>query len=297
MKTTITGNAAFASTTLHPNAWIVKNNRKSNSMSNDRGRLKIFPNNTVYLENDEEFELEIHNPLSMSVLCIIKIQNNLISKNGLVIRPGERVYLDCFIDTKKRFKYSTYSVDNTSENKQAISLNGIIDISFYKEEIIYTQEFPTFDWNVYGITSTNPQPSTTIGKIYDGNSTLQQSGISASGNLFKSIGTSQQYLSCTTNNVGIGLTTPSSTLNITNTSNTSIDTGRIESGSISNTTFTQVDTKFESSKLGVIKYQILPSTSKPFSVDDIKTKTYCPKCGRKLKSDDNFCSSCGCKLK
>lgn len=283
MKTTINGHAGFATQLLNPSAWIVKNNRKDNSLSNDRGRVKIYPNNTVYLDNGNFFEIEIYNPLKVSVLSIIKVQDTLISKSGLVLRPGERVYLDCFIDSKKKFQYNTYQVESTQENKEAISLNGLIDISFYKEEIVYTQDYPTFDW-------------ADAGRQYHQNNQGIFSKSTGTVNLsnYSHLTTTQSLSTTTSNNLTlIG--------SITNTSAVPapIDTGRIESGEASNTKFTEVFTKFESARLGGIKYQILPLSSKPFSSDDIQVKNYCPGCGKNIKAHvgDNFCSGCGKKLK
>ena len=112
--------------TLTPNAWIVN--------PSDRGRKSIKKDNKIYLEDGQEFQIEIFNPLMESVLADIRVNAKSISKTGLVLRPGERCYLDCFIDDKKKFIFKTYDVEDSQEAMSAISNNGTVDVFFYKEE-------------------------------------------------------------------------------------------------------------------------------------------------------------------
>jgi len=100
--------------TTVPSAWIVN--------SNDRGR-KSIKKGKVYLSDKEEFQIELFNPLQDCVLADIKLNGNSISKSGLVLNPGQRFYLDCFIDDKKKFIFDTYEVDDTDETAQAIAKN------------------------------------------------------------------------------------------------------------------------------------------------------------------------------
>ncbi|MFM7978380.1 MAG: hypothetical protein ACKPKO_03610, partial [Candidatus Fonsibacter sp.] len=78
----------------NPNAWIVS--------PNDKGR-KSIKNGKVFLNDGDEFEIELFNPLTECVLADIKLNGQSISKTGLVLKPGQRFYLDCFIDDKKKF--------------------------------------------------------------------------------------------------------------------------------------------------------------------------------------------------
>ena len=115
-------------TQVNPSAWIVD--------PKDRGRKKIYPGNKIYFEDGSEFMIELFNPLQDSVLAELKINGKLASSTGLILRPGERFYLDCFIDEKKKFVFKTYEVESGSESVQkAIANNGNIEINFYKEKI------------------------------------------------------------------------------------------------------------------------------------------------------------------
>lgn len=110
----------------YPSAWIVD--------PKDRGRKKIYPGNKIYFEDGSEFMIELYNPLQDSVLAELKINNKLASSTGLILRPGERFYLDCFIDEKKKFIFKTYEVESDSVSVQkAIANNGNIEINFYRE--------------------------------------------------------------------------------------------------------------------------------------------------------------------
>ncbi len=101
----------------------------------DRGRKKIYPGNKIYFEDGSEFMIELYNPLQDSVLAELKINNKLASSTGLILRPGERFYLDCFIDEKKKFIFKTYEVESGSVSVQkAIANNGNIEINFYREK-------------------------------------------------------------------------------------------------------------------------------------------------------------------
>ena len=90
-----------------------------------KSRLKIYNGNTVFLNDKDNFEFEIHNPTQKSVLCKIKLNGEYISTSGVVIRPGQRVFLERFLDTNNKFEFSTYEVKDTSLNRTAIDLNWV----------------------------------------------------------------------------------------------------------------------------------------------------------------------------
>ena len=106
-----------------PSAYITK----------DRKRLKQNGQN-VYLNNGDEFELELFNPLSNTVLAKIKLDGSYISGGGIVLKPGQRVFLERYLDDPRKFKFETYEVDGTSnEVLNAIAGNGDVVIDFFDE--------------------------------------------------------------------------------------------------------------------------------------------------------------------
>jgi hypothetical protein len=250
-----------------PSAWVV---------SNDKGR-KSIKNGKVYLKDKEEFQIELFNPLTDCVLADIKLNGNTISQSGLVIRPGERFYLDCFVDDKKKFVFNTYEVEDSTNTKTAISKNGMLEVFFYKESVVslnnwrtkfnrvivekyYPVHYPHYQpyWyttpNVYcGTTITTGTNNTTIGGVYGGT-------------------TNTAYYSQPINSsytTGLNLTSLNNTTTSSYTSK-SIETGRVEKGSTSNQKFDEVDMDFEKFHISSIVFQLLPESVKPVETKELK---------------------------
>lgn len=273
----------FVSTNL-PCAWIVN--------PKDRGR-KSIKNGKVYLDNGQEFEIEIFNPLQESVLSVLKINGISASEGGLVIRPGQRFYLDCFIDIKKKFIFNTYEVENTPESKQAIERNGFVEVSFYKERksISGLRSDTTIWWEKYG----NGLSPTSLGYINSDNigwDSITYGGTSKSFTINTNFGISGSSGSTNcfyTSNLG------ADTESSYTTNQSSIETGRIEGGNVSNQNFINVDMNFENFPISQISYQIMPTSLKPVETKELKKK-FCTECGRKTKESFKFCPDCGVKI-
>ena len=241
-----------------PNAWIVS--------TKDRGR-KSIKKGKVYLEDNSEFEIELFNPLKDCVLADIKLNGNSISKNGLIIKPGQRVYLDCFIDDKKKFVFKTYEVESNLESLGAIQENGLLEVFFYKEDVVTINNWKNrFDKIIvekwYPYQPYNPYQPT----IWYGTNIVGGSGITTTGNSYYSSSINTSY------------TTSIDLSNVLNTScnsnitpiNSSIETGRVEKGSSSSQKFTEVDMDFENNYIASTIIQILPESVKPTEVKDLK---------------------------
>ena len=81
---------------------------------------------TVYLNNGDEFEIELYNPTSNKVLAKIELNGKSIG-NGIILRPGERVFLERYLDEAKKFLFETYVVNgNNQEVKNAIANNCLL---------------------------------------------------------------------------------------------------------------------------------------------------------------------------
>lgn len=234
-----------------PQAWVVS--------SKDRGR-KSIKNGKVYLSNDENFEIEFFNPLKEPVLADIKLNGKRISSNGLLLKPGQRFYLDCFIDEKKKFIFKTYEIDDSDyESANAILNNGLLEVFFYKES---TKQLEG-NWltNLYYPYYKEYYPYYRVYPPYI---------------LYNNIDTN---MTNSNNHTGLGVNLPTSTdvtyttnigINYTNTS--SIETGRIEGGKKSKQNFiidrsdlSDYDAFYISSTI----IQILPDSRKPISAFDL----------------------------
>lgn len=276
------------------------------SLAIKKSRLKIYNKKsntpTYYLRKGQEFQIELFNPTTDKVMAKIKLNGNFISQKGLVMKPGERVFLDRYFDIDRKFMFDTYEVSNTEEVKQAIRDNGDIEILFYREQKNYN---PISFNGVWG------------GPTYT---------------YFNDISTGGYVRGTTTNNIQFdaNVTSRSFDANVTNTgfdgeiamasmSNDTLDilpdneissrklkskrirgskkieTGRVETGSKSNQEFEMVNLDFESFAFHTVSYKLLPESQKNVNKEDLY-RTYCTNCGAKAKAKDNFCSKCGNKL-
>ena len=243
-----------------------------------KSRLKVYNGHSVFLNDKDNFEFEIHNPKQKSVLVKIKLNGEYISTSGVVLKPGQRVFLERFLDSNNKFEFSTYEVNNTSENRSAIDLNGDVRIEFYDEQESVRNNFLHLNsQTVYG-TGINNTPYPYYG------TTLSTTG-------------------------GVGYSTTTSTYNASNSTFTSsvnsvdlniprskksIETGRVEKGEESNQNFTNSYEQFYYHTSHTIKFKIQPVSTKNVSVEEIRQ--YCTECGTKTKTNFKFCPSCGNKL-
>jgi hypothetical protein len=220
-----------------PGAWICN--------PQDRGR-KSIKDGKIYLNQDQEFVIELFNPLQKSILADIKIEGKSVSSTGLVINPGQRAYLECFVDNKRKFIFKTYEVDGEDKIVQnAIKNNGLVEIFFYEEQII--NYYP--NWNTITLVT---QPY--WNGYYSGNITTNNTGnFYCSGNIGNSTTTS--------NTANLFSSNVSNTSNVSYSSN--IETGKVEGGDISNQKFQEVYKNFNSFVLNKIEYKLLPASQKP----------------------------------
>jgi len=254
----------------------------------NKSRMKQYNKSTktptYYLQKGQEFQLELFNPTTTSILAKIFLNANPISQGGLVLRPGERIFLDRYIDVAKKFLFDTYDVANTSEVKKAIEDNGDFKVEFYKEYIPKATYYgnltlsDTLTWVNSGINN-NVIGSESLG-FYDSN--FNQ--INASNNY-----NTQLYSTTSLNSFeGPNIRSKKSL-------NKSIETGRVEQGSESNQKLKTVNMSWEISPFHTLEYKLLPLSQKTIGSEDLKVKVYCTNCGTKLGKGHKFCSGCGKK--
>lgn len=259
----------------------------------NKSRLKTYHKEktpTFYLEKGQEFQIELFNPTSDTILAKVELNGNKISQGGLVLRPGEHVFLERYIDVPKKFKFDTYEVANTTEVRKAIEDNGDFKVEFYKESrlnYLYGGSItlatpPTYtDYNGTG----NPYYGTLIGN-YNLNNRINSSSDYIQS-YFSTLDLNMEDKACAT---GILNTTSSNTR-----SPKTIETGRVEAGSDSNQKLESVDKSFDFWPFHTIEYKLLPISQKINSIDDINIKRYCHNCGAKQKKEFKFCPICGTK--
>jgi hypothetical protein len=235
---------------------------------------------TVYLNNGDEFEIELYNPTQNKVLAKIEMNGNSIG-NGIILRPGERVFLERYLNEAKKFLFETYVVNgNNEEVQRAILENGDVTVKFYNETpAFYTSGSSTT------LTVNNPNIgwSTTTGTPYYGNlfTTTSTSGTSTFYNTSLTSGT------ISTNSFFNNLNNPKK-------SPRQVETGRVEKGSNSDQSFVYDNSSFYSFPFHTNWWKLKPQSTKPLLAEDLAI--YCTECGSKRKKDNHkFCPHCGTK--
>ena len=265
------------------------------NITRNRNRAKIY-GDSIYLKDGENFEIEIFNPSTVRVLAKITINGKQISTSGIVLKPGERVYLERFIDSNNKFVFDTYEVEKSNEALNAIVDNGLIKVEFFEENFsgssITLQGSTGSTWTTLGNYSYGLQGpkgdtgSHGISGVTTTNLTYC-SGISTPTNSFG--GT-------TMNNIFVTTSMVNESIKGSNASNSkSIETGRIEKGEKSDQSFTTTNGNFNYFPSTTISYRLLPTSQKPIETSEIRN--YCTGCGSRIKKSGwKFCPSCGEKL-
>jgi hypothetical protein len=257
----------------------------------NKSRIKIYNDNntpTYYLTKGQEFQIEIFNPTQDTISAKIILNGKAISQGGLVLRAGERVFLDRYLDVAKKFMFDTYEVSNTEEVREAIEKNGDFKVEFYREsrQIL---SLPTFQ------TTYPPFGHITYGNPLNTTVTTSMSGSFVGGDFT----TTSLFHDTGTNNLAYNqkslLCDSKSHLTRSIKAKKTIETGTVEKGSNSDQKIKTVDNKFEFYPFHSVEYKMLPLSQKVLSSSDINVKRYCTNCGSKLGKTDKFCSSCGTK--
>ena len=242
-----------------------RSNRPEAFLTIHRNRLKIYQGENLYLENGQEFAVELDNRTSQTWLAKIKLNGEWTDESGLILRPGEHYYLDTpnlSGGNKKRFKFETYDIPKSRGD--LVQDNGIVEIFFYAKE-------EPFHYVTTWISG---------GRYYDG--TYYSNTICDSHQ-------SGDSITLTSNcNVGLGDPNPQAQLNVNKNTE---ETGRVELGSHSNQNFQEMNMNFSSFYTYETKYHILPVSKKNIRPHEIKN--YCTDCGRRRRKNDKFCPSCG----
>jgi hypothetical protein len=262
-------------------------------------RLKQNGSN-VYLNNGEEFEIEIFNPKSNSVLAKIKINGNYLSGSGIIIKPGQRVFLERYLNEAKKFKFEVYEVNSSSkEVQEAIKNNGEVVVEFYDENVYFNNPTITLagtnsTWtndNWYGdinTTTTGGNNKITWGenaKYYNTNVNMVSNNSNTFAGDSNTFYTNDSYNTNSSQNLKKSLQTDRFK-----------ETGRIEKGSDSKQEFESVEMDFNSFPSNYSTWRILPLSEKPFTAKEVNV-LYCTNCGTKRKKDSHkFCPNCGTKF-
>ena len=212
----------------------------------------------VYLENGTEFQIQLFNPHKFTIGAEIYINDEKLS-NRLVLKPGERVWLERYLDVKKKFKFSTYEVDSSAEAQNAIRNNGNIRIKFY-DEYRYKVSYSSYDFDKFFKTDNNNY----LNQKY--NHISNDSVVNTVRSFCNSVVTNNSTPTMFKGDVNVNCATMDcyevNPTSLTFSANT-IETGLIEEGSHSNQKFQNDYTDFESWPFREEVIKILPASQKP----------------------------------
>lgn len=289
----------------------------------NKSRLKVYNNAgsmpTYYLQKGQEFMIELANPTTDVVLAKVILNGKAISQGGLVLNPGQRVFLERYLDVAKKFLFDTYEVSGSAEMKAAIANNGDIKVEFYRERQPYFNQYNGT------ITISNPTWTSNLGNYNSGtpanllrsSSAGQTLGLTGmvNGNIVNTGASTyssdiQNCSSTFTSNVptmdwmsqdmerSLSDTQPEPKRrmkSILSLKSKSVETGRVEKGGDSEQELKYVNKSFEYTAFHTVEYKMLPVSQKINTAEDINVKVYCTNCGAKLGKTDKFCASCGTK--
>lgn len=282
-------------------------------------RVKQFGGN-VYLKDGDNFEIEIFNPTAGHILAKISLDDKLISYSGLILRPGERIFLERYIDSNNKFLYSTYEVNgNNPVVQNAIKSNGNLKVEFFGEmptpRPFYGSGTTVTIGNPTWINTFNtgtpiygtPTTLSTTG-MYNGTVTATSANFSADATPTAFASASATYTASPSGDASSFVCLDSLTYMDMEQSSMErpksfppqdfprkIETGTIEKGSSSKQKFETSSREFYTYPFHKSEWKILPNSQKPVTSDDLKQ--FCTNCGGKIvKSTYKFCPNCGEKI-
>ena len=261
-------------------------------VTKSKQRVKQYDNNIIYLKNKEEFEIELFNPTQSKVLAKISLNGKSLG-SGIILRPGERVFLERYFDEARKFLFETYNVDANDPNvKAAIVQNGSVEVEFYQEYVpcIYSSSTITYTPYYGNIRYNNAGYNTGI-KTTTSNAKTRGFNDNWSNTLGVDLSGSGSFYCSTSSplNEGVKSAEP---IEISNCCAKVEETGRIEKGEVSDQSFVYDSTSFNSYYSWKTFWKILPDSQRPIYKQDLSV--YCTKCGAKRKkSSHKFCPNCG----
>lgn len=266
------------------------------NISIQRNRVKVYPNNTVYLQDKQEFQIELFNSTTITRLAKIAINGQLISQTGIVVQPGQRIYLERYIDSPRKFSFQTYVVDADNQAvDQAIVNNGLVQVYWYDEKpaqiypstiTINTTQYPHYNYpyNQFFTTSSN------ISNAISGSSNTTTSYSAA----FNAKSTPTMDLFESDSSTTMDWIEQTKERGRAEKISATKETGKVGQGNYSNQQFTQYSGDFYSTICATTTIKILPLSAKPLEAKDLAA--YCTGCGTKNKGGKfKYCPTCGTK--
>jgi hypothetical protein len=268
----------------------------------NKSLLKEYSNDKysriVYMRDNTEFQIQLFNPHNFTVGIDIFLNDKSLG-NKIILRPGERLWLERYLDSPQKFLYNTYFVNGDNKDVQkAIENNGDIVLKFYKEKENYNEwwnNYPKATWTYYK----NEYPDWLNKTSYKNNHYDYNTSITngkSDINIYNSTcDCNLNYSSLLIDSNYNAECTAASTISDTFSTKTPLETGRVERGNYSNQKFNDISINLENYPFKTEVIKILPESQKQYTNNDLK-KIYCYNCGHKLKDKFKYCPYCGAKV-
>jgi hypothetical protein len=262
----------------------------------NKNRRPKYDKNIIYLKDGTEFEIELSNNTRGTVLARIKLDDNLISASGIVLKPGEHVFLDRYLEDQRKFIFNTYNIEAKNEqSKEAIKNNGNVEIIYYKEQV---PDFPitwiggthTFESDWFNNHGTTNKRGLLFERDCGTGGTLTTNTSFSASSLSQARG-ARVKATVLNDSISIGDKVADD-----DSGDDLIETGRVEMGGTSKQEFTNAYNKFNSYSFETIRYKLLPESEKLLTVNDSRLRRYCTSCSRKIHPKWTYCSGCGTKV-
>lgn len=222
-------------------------------------KQRFYFGNTVFLENDTEFEIEIFNKSQRTVCPSLTINGETLP-HAPVIYNGQKYILKDYITDNRRFLFKVYQVDASDKDvKEAIKENGIISIEYYYEKSLERGNIKQDQKDSSKESDSNTSISDPEGKI----------------------SYSPKHADDTPEPDDYFFASPSEI-------DTNEETGKIMKGSPSGVTYNSVDIELDYNNFETQIIKLKPLSKKPKFIN-------CPKCQHESKIEANYCEECGYK--
>lgn len=259
-----------------PSAIILAKNPRTSSLD----ELRTYQGNTIYLNNGDEFQIRLFNPLREKIGVQIGINGDL-SESLLVLNPGEDVTLDRFLDDKSKMLFETYTYDaNNKAAANAVAENGIVNVNFFKEKKVHRLNINKSSRGIYDGYGHFKGMGTTFNLDSFDDSTFTTNNVFYS----QSLENDNNFTLCSSSLDFASDTVPE----------VKKETGRVEKGNESIQNFNEVQVEFETFSFHQITYYLKPTSERGSTVTETKVREYCPNCAYRIRNIRwNFCPKCG----
>ena len=227
-------------------------------------KQRFYFGNTVFLENDTEFEIEIFNKSQRTVCPSLTINGETLSR-GPVIYNGQKFILKDFITDNRRFLFKVYQVDASDKDvKEAIKENGIISIEYYYEKSLERGNIKQ--------DQKDSSKESEAEQIFNSDSeTIEGKERSFAPKSADDTPEPDDYFFASPSEI-----------------DTNEETGKIMKGSPSGVTYNSVDIELDYNNFETQIIKLKPLSKKPKFIN-------CPKCQHESKVEANYCEECGYK--